>query len=374
MKRVYLAASLMITTVTFVSCNTQAETAKQNTAPAPNLEVATLTPQNITEYKNYPTSIEGIVNSDVRAKVSGYVQKVWVDEGQRVHKGQTLFQLETQTLSQDAQAAKAAVQVAQVEVDKLKPLVKKGIISPVQLETAKANLAQKQANFSSISANINYATVKSQVNGYVGAINFREGSLVSPNDATPLTTISNTEKVYAFFTLNESDYIDFIQNTEGKNLEEKINNFPPVELIMANGQIYAKKGKIETASGQIDKNTGTVSFRAVFENPNQILTNGNSGKIKIPTHHHNVLVVPQAATYEQQGKVIAYKLGKNNEVSSTVIKTKANVHNAYIVASGVQEGEIIVTNGVAKLRDGMKINPTKVALEKSLDPITVLFK
>src|SRR5690606_18404092 len=222
--------------------------------------------------------------------------------------GQTLFRIETQALSQDAGAARANINAAQVEVDKLKPLVEKNIISPVQLTTAEARLAQAKANYNSIVANIDYATIKSPVNGYVGSIPHREGALVSPADPTPLTTVSVTNEVYAFFTMNERDYLNFIQEAKGENLNEKIKNFPPVELELVNGEIYKHKGKIETVTGQVNASTGTVSFRATFPNPNRILANGNSGKIRIPKTYENAVVVPEASTFEQQGIVYVYKV------------------------------------------------------------------
>jgi len=342
-------------------------------APLP-FPVAQLKKMTVTGYQQYPTNIEGIINSNVRAKTSGYVQKVLVDEGQKVKKGQVLFQLETQSLSQNANAATASVNVAQVEVDKLIPLVEKNIISPVQLETAKANLAQAKANYSSIAANINYATVKSPVDGYVGAINFREGSLVSPSDTTPLTTVSDIKKVYAFFSLNEADYLNFLQKTEGKNLEEKIANFPEVSLILANGNTYTEKGKIQTSTGQINQNTGTVSFRAVFDNPNQLLTNGNSGKIQIPTIYENATVIPQSVTVEQQGGILVFKIGENNTVSSTIVAIKASVANLYVVESGLKEGDKIVVDGVGKLRNDMPITPQEVAFDSIVKPIKTLFR
>lgn len=348
---------------------------KQQVAQAPLvLPVATLNHKTLTGFQEYPASIEGIVNSNVRAKVSGYIQKVLVDEGQKVRKGQALFKLETQSLSQDAGAAKAHINVAKVEVDKLIPLVEKGIISPVQLETAKANLAQAQANYSSIAANIDYATIKSPVDGYVGTINFREGSLVSANDATPLTTVSDIKQVYAFFSLNESDYLNFLQNTTGKTLEEKIANFPEVNLILANGSAFSEKGKIETSSSQINQSTGTVSFRAVFNNPNQLLTNGNSGKIQIPTVYENAIVIPQEATFEQQGNVMVFKLGDNNMVSSSIIKIKASVDNLYVVESGINKGDKIVVSGVGKLRNDTPITPQEIAYDSIIKPIEKLFK
>src|SRR5690606_16905552 len=295
--------------------------------PPATFPVSQLERKTVVGYQEYPVNIEGIINSDVRAKASGYIQKVYVDEGQKVQKGQILFRLETQSLSQDAGAAQARINVAQVEVDKLIPLVEKNIISAVQLETAKANLAQAKANYSGIAANIDYATVKSPVNGYVGAINFREGSLVSPNDVTPLTTVSDIQQVYAFFNLNEANYLDFLQNTKGKNLNEKLTNFPEVSLIMANGNVYSEKGKIQTSTGQINRNTGTVSFRAIFNNPNQLLTNGNSGKIQIPLIYEDAVIIPQESTMEQQGHIVIFKVGENNTVASSIITIKGRVDN-----------------------------------------------
>jgi len=369
-----------ITTLTLIgiatilsSCANKSAT-QQATAPPPTFPVSQLKNITVTGYEQYPTNIEGIVNSGVRAKTSGYIQKVLVDEGQKVRKGQVLFKLETHSLSQDATAAKARINVAQVEVDKLVPLVEKNIISPVQLETAKANLEQAKANYSGVAANIDYATIKSPVNGYVGAINYREGSLISPNDEIPLTTVTDINEVYAFFSLNEADYIDFIQNTEGKNLEEKIANFPEVILILANGKTYSEKGKIETSTGQINQNTGTVSFRAVFNNPNQILTNGNSGKIKIPVVYENASVIPQEATYEQQGKVMVFKLEENNTVSAKLLKIKTSINNLYVVESGVEEGDKIVVTGTGKLGNDMQITPQEVPFDSIVKPIDKLFK
>ncbi|GGX05362.1 efflux RND transporter periplasmic adaptor subunit [Aquimarina muelleri] len=341
--------------------------------PAP-FPVSQVQQKTVTGYQEYPTNLEGIVNSDVRAKVPGYIQKVLVDEGQKVRKGQVLFRLETQSLNQDAGAAKARINVAQVEVDKLIPLVEKNIISPVQLETAKANLAQAKANYSSISASIGYGTIKSPVDGYVGAINFREGTLVTPSDPTALTTVSNISKVYAFFSLNETQYLDFLQNAEGQNLKEKLANYSAIDLVLANGSTYSEKGKIETSTGQVNKNTGTISLRAVFNNPNQLLTNGNSGKIRIPTVYENAIVIPQKATFEQQGNIMLFKLDQGNKVKTSIVKVKTTIDNLYVVESGVDVKDKIIVFGVGKLRNGMEISPQETSFEDAIKPIKTLFK
>lgn len=321
-------------------------------------------------YDNYPANIEGTNNSAIRAKVSGYITKVLVDEGQKVRKGQILFTLETQSMSQDAQAAKANVNVAQVEVDRLIPLVEKNIISNVQLETAKARLAQAKSAYNSVAATIDYANIRSSIDGYVGSINFREGALVSPSDPNPLTTVSTTEDVYVFFSLNEKAYLDFISKTEGKTREEKLKNFPFVELQLANKEIYSEKGKIETVTGQVDKATGTVNFRAKFKNPNGILANGNSGTIRIPKEYKDVVVVPEIATFEQQGINYVYSV-RNDTAYATIVTITDRFDRIAIVESGVRPTDKVVVEGIIKLRNQTPIVPKIInfdTLVNSLKP------
>lgn len=348
----------------------QAQMAQQ----APTLPVVSIPTKTVTAFTTYPASIEGIVNSQVNAKISGYITDVLVDEGQKVRKGQTLFRLETQTLSQDAAAARANVNAAQVEVDKLKPLVEKNIISNVQLETAKAKLQQARSGYNSIAANIDYGNIKSPVDGYVGSINLRKGALVSPSSQVPMTTVSDISKVYAYFSMNEKEYLDFIQNAEGKDIEEKIKKLPKVQLLLANGSLYEEEGTIETINSQVNANTGSISFRAVFDNPSRILTNGNSGKIKIPKVYTDAVVVPQEATYEQQGGIYVYKVGEDGMATSTKIETTAEVGNLYVVASGLQKGDKIVAKGANKLRGNSKINPQEMPFDSIAKPIEKVFR
>ncbi|MCK8480238.1 efflux RND transporter periplasmic adaptor subunit [Psychroserpens algicola] len=368
-----IIASLSVFLV-IVSCGNNEQNKSVAEAPLPTYPVTQLESKTVTGFTEYPATIEGIVNSDVRAKTSGYIEKVFVDEGQKVHKGQALFKLETQSLSQDAGAAKALVNVAQVEVNKLIPLVEKNIISPVQLETAKANLEQAKANYSSVAANIGYATIKSPIDGYVGAINFREGALISPSDTTPLTTVSEIDQVYAFFSFNEAQYIDHLQRSEGKSKAERIKNSPDLTLILANGKEYSEKGRIQTSTGQINQSTGTIQIRAAFNNPNEILTNGNSGKIRFPIEYKDALVVPQSATFEQQGNIMIFKLGEENKVTTSIIKVQGTVDNLYVVESGLTTKDKIIVSGVGKLRNGMAISPQETAFEDAIKPVTTLFR
>ena len=364
---------LFIMALIFISCkeNNQAQRAAVAPMSIPVVEVPL---KDVSAYTSYPASIEGTINSQVRAKVAGYITDVLVDEGQPVRKGQTLFKLETQTLSQDAGAAEANVAAARVEVDRLKPLVAKGIIGKVQLQTAEARLAQAQASYNSIAASIDYANIKSPVDGYVGAIPYRQGALVSPNDPSPLTTVSATDDVYAFFALNERDYLNFVQNAEGESLSDKIDNFPPVELRLVNGSVYEQKGKIETVTGQVSTSTGTVNFRAKFPNPNRILANGNSGSIMIPKTYEQATVIPESASFEQQGKVYVYKVQGDSVAVSAIIEVTDRVQNLIVVASGLEAGEKIVAQGVGSLRNNTPIAPDPVPFDSIANTLNVVFK
>ena len=362
---------IALSALLFVSCQgNQEQPPAQGPAPFPVVEIPLRT---VTGHTVYPVSIEGTTHSAVRAKVPGYITDVLVDAGQKVRKGQVLFRLETESLSQEAGAARANVNAAQVEVDKLKPLVEKGIISNVQLETAKARLEQAKAGYSSIAASIDYANIKSPVDGFVGAIGFREGALVSPNDPQPLTTVSDIDDVYAFFSMNEGEYLNFLKNTPGEDLSEKLENFPPVQLELVNGDIYEMDGEIETVTGQIDPSTGTVTFRALFPN-NGLLASGNSGKIRIPRTYEDVPVVPESASYEQQGRVYVYKVLGDSLAVSTPILVTDRVNDMIIVKSGVEQGEFIVAQGVGKLRNNTPIIPQPIPFDSIANSRKTVFK
>jgi membrane fusion protein (multidrug efflux system) len=371
--------SLLVFAV-LISCGNKQES--ENTAAAKpiaiSLPVIQIPTKTVTTFTEYPTSIQGIINSEVRAKIAGYITDVLVDEGQKVKKGQILFKLETASMTQDAEAAKANINAAQVEVNKLKPLVEKNIISKVQLATANAKLQQAKSSYNSIAASIAYGTITSPIDGYVGEIRLRKGSLVSAADQMPLTTVSDISKVYAYFSMNEKEYLDFILNAKGTSKEEKIKNLPKVILILANGSEYEMKGTIETINSQVNKETGSISFRALFDNENRILTNGNSGIIKVPTVFKNVLVVPQAATFENQNKRFIYTYKKDstntNRAISKSIEIKGKSGNLYIVEKGLSEGETIIAKGLGKLRDGMAIDPQKADFDSIADPIQKEFQ
>jgi membrane fusion protein (multidrug efflux system) len=342
------------------SCGKKEEQAAPASGPMP-FPVQKVVRHDATTYQTYATNLEGQQNVEIRPKVNGYIQKIYVDEGQPVRKGQILFKLETDTQNQDASAAKATVQAAQVEVDRLKPLVARKIISNVQLETANAKLAQAKSAYNSIVATINFGTIKSPVNGVVGSIPFKEGSLVSATSTEPLTTVSDTRNMRAYFSLNEKELLNFNRTFKGATTAEKLKSVPALELILVDGSVYEQKGKIKTINGIMNPATGSTDFRAVFPNPQGILRSGSSGTVRLPVEQKNVVLVPQNAVFEMQGKQLIYVVGQDNKVASKIIQTNGTSGLDFIVTDGLEEGERIVSEGASKLQDGTQIVPQEAA-------------
>lgn len=328
---------------------------QQQTAPPPaSLKTTVLEKQDITIDKTYSTTMEGVQNVEIWPKVSGFVQTIYVEEGQKVSKGQLLFKLETQSLSQDAKAAQAAVNVAQVEMEKLVPLVEKGIISEIQLETAKARLEQAKSSYNSIAANIGYSNIHSPVNGYIGGIPYKVGALVSSAMGRPLTVVSDISSIRAYFSMNEKELLEMRSRMSlGSASGEQ-----EVELIMINGKTYPHKGKIAMINNIINSSTGSVSLRADFDNPDLILSSGSTGKVRIPTTYQDVWVIPQAVTIDRQGRKMIFVLD-GNTVNPMPIDIIAQTDTEFVVSQGIEPGTTIVTEGVSRLRDGQTINPIK---------------
>lgn len=367
MKKQYIISAILLSVV-FFSCNNK-ETVNQTTSAMP-YKVVEIVKSNTTLLAEYPATLEGITDIDIRPKVDGYIEKIYVDEGQEVKKGQLLFKLETQTATQDAGAAKARVDVAQVEVNRLIPLVERKIISDVQLETAKANLASAKSTYQSIVAKINYATIKSPVNGIVGTLPFRLGSYVSSQTSQPLTRISDISTIYAYFSVNEKQQLDIMMNAEGKTFQEKINKMPSVNLILSNGTQYEQIGKIETFSGQANTQTGSFNVRASFPNANRLLRSGGSGTIQIPTDLKDVILIPQNATLELQDKRIALVVDKDNKVKAVPIEVRAvSGGQLFVVDKGLNEKDKVLIEGVGIVTEGTPIKPEVMNYNTIINPI-----
>lgn len=351
--------------------------APQTAAPPPILEysVLVLTPRSTTLFSDYPATIQGQQNIEIRPKIDGYIDAIYVDEGAIVSKGQTLFRIsapqyeqEVRTAQANIKIAEADVQAAQMEVSKVSPLVEKNIISKYELESRQyilqakqATLAQAQARLVNAKTNLGYTTIASPVNGVIGAIPFKMGSLVSSNMAQALTTVSDIKNIHAYFSINEKQALQFMRNTPGTTPKERLSSMPPVTLLLADGVEFPKKGKLEQGSGIINTQIGSFSVRANFPNTNNMIRSGSTGTVRIPQTIDSVLIIPQKATYELQGKYFVYVLDSADTVRSTEISIMENNDgSSYVVESGLHEGEKIIIEGVATLKNGTAIKPRMV--------------
>lgn len=369
MRNRLVLAGMAIVLLGFSSCK-QNQQQQAGFGPMP-FPVEKVGKSNVTTFNEYAANIEGVQNIEIRPKVDGFIEEIYIDEGSQVKKGQLLFKLSAETLSQQAKAAKANINVAQsqvetaqVEVDKITPLVEKNIISKIQLKTAlsnlnaaKAQLLSAKAQYQNAKENLAYTIIKSPVDGIVGSLPYKVGSLVGRTETKPLTTVSNISNVYAYFTLNEKQLLQFNRQLNGNSVEEKIKQMPDVELVLADGSIYDQKGRIETINGMVNPRTGSISYRAIFPNTNNLLRSGISGKVKIPSSANDVLLIPQKATFELQGKKFVYLVNKENKVQSKEVIVSNTTETHFIVENGVEMGQQFVVDGLIKLREGMEIIP-----------------
>ncbi|MBN8854721.1 MAG: efflux RND transporter periplasmic adaptor subunit [Sphingobacteriales bacterium] len=345
--------------------------------PPPALPVLQLDATSTTTYEEYSASLEGKTNVEIRPQVSGYLDKIYVEEGAYVTAGQPLFKINDRPYDEQVNnaqanvlAAKANLEKADIEVKRLQPLVENKVVSDVQLkaaqaeyEAAKAAVKQAEAAGNNAGINLGWTVVKAPVSGYIGRIPFKTGALVGKGETQALTVVSDVKEVYAYFSMSEKDFLEFTGASAGKSIAEKIKGMPAVELQLADKSTYPAKGKVELMEGQFDKNMGTIQFRAVFPNGEGLLRTGSTGKIRIPENSGSTLAVPQQSTYEVQDKVFVYILGDSNKVMSQPINISGQTTAYYLVNKGLQPGQKIVFAGMDRLRDGAVIQPQVLAAD-----------
>lgn len=316
----------------------------------------------------YPTTIKGQEDIEIRPRIDGFIDAIYVDEGSVVRKGQALFKINSPQAEQALKSANAALKSAQaqvntakINVERIRPLAEQNIVSMVQLTTAEdshqtalAGLAQAEAALENAQATMSWTNVTSPVDGFVSTISYRLGSLV--NSANVLTTVANTSNVFAYFSLNEKELSTFLSGLEGKTQAEKIKNAPEVTLTLADGSVYEHKGRIETIAGSINVTTGSANFRAEFTNREGQLRSGISGRISVPRNLENVLIIPQKATFTLQDKVLVYAVQGDSVVRRVVSVVSTPDGKNYAVTGGLNNGERIVTDGLATLSNGKKIS------------------
>ena len=337
--------------------------------------VLTLHPRQAKINFDFPATIQGQQVIEIRPKVDGYIDEIYVKEGASVKKGQLLFRIKNPQYEQDVITATASIKsaianvdAAKMEVEKVKPLVEKDIVSKYELESAQytleareAALAQARATLANAQTNLGYTILRSPQDGVIGNIPYKVGALVNSTNTEALTTLSNIGNVYAYYSLNEKQLLQFFSATPGANIQEKVEKLAPATLVLADGTPYPQKGKVETASGLIATETGTASFKAIYPNPLGLIRSGASATVRIPSIIDSALVIPQSATYELQDKRLVFVLTPGNKVSSTAITTTPTDDGKYfIVNSGLKNGDVIVLEGLIGLKDDMPIIPRQV--------------
>jgi membrane fusion protein (multidrug efflux system) len=373
-----------ITTVVFFACKSSGDNAGSQ-MPPPALPVFAVTSQPSNTYQEYTASLEGRRDIEIRPQVDGYLNRIYVDEGAYVRKGQLLFKIDPQPYIEQLNnanalyaAAKASLESAEINVNKLVPLVQNNVISDVQLKSAqasynaaKANVAQAAAGVQSAKINLGYTNITAPASGYVGKLLLKTGSLVGKSTDDPLTVLSETKEIHAYFSMSEVNFLQFKDQFPGNTVEQKIKQMAPVELLLATDNVYPEKGKVELAEGQFNKATGTINFRATFPNAQGILRSGNTGKIRIARDLGNTIVIPQEATFEIQDKTFVYTVADSNKIVTKPITISGRTTNYYYVSNGINVGEKIVLSSqstllIGGLRDGMPITPQMVSTDSMM--------
>ena len=375
MKKVlFIAVTALAALLYACTGNTNAPAPAAQAIAVPVLDVAQ---HDAYTWQEYPVTLEGRTDVEIRPQVDGYLQKVFIDEGAYVTAGQPLFKIEdhryrealnnaTGTLN----ATEAALLNAKLEVEKLTPLVEGKVIAEYQLKSAKAsvkiaeaNKKQAEAAVASARINLNFTTVTAPVSGYITRLPKKQGSLVSAADPMPLTTLSDISEVHAYFSLSESDFIIFREKYEGNTLNDKVKNLPPLALVLPNNTEYEQKGKVDMIDGQFDKTTGAITLRASFPNAKGLLRSGNTGKVRLGLPFANALLIPQAATVEIQDKIFVYTVDAANKVTKTQVNIIGKSGTDYLVKDGLKSGDRIVYKGFETLQDGTVIAPQKMEPE-----------
>ncbi|MCX2480741.1 efflux RND transporter periplasmic adaptor subunit [Pedobacter sp. MC2016-15] len=363
---------LLLTGITLASCggNNKEQAGQAGAAQVQEYKVLTLQPRSATLNTDFPASIQGQENIEIRPRIEGYLEKIYVDEGAVVKKGQPLFKINDPQYEQAVRTANAGIKTAEAQVStaklavvKVTPLVQKEIVSKYELESAQytyksalASLASAKAALVNAQTNLSYTTVTSPVNGVVGSIPFRLGSLVNSSNTDPLTTVSSIGNVYAYFALNEKLLLEFTKDSTGTTFSQKIAKMPKVSLLLSDGSLYREQGRIETVNGLINTATGSANIRARFPNAQGVIRSGSSTTVRIPNAVKDAILIPQSATYELQDKrfaVVVDKDGKTKTVAITVMENTPG--NYYIVESGLKAGDQVALEGVATLKDGTQI-------------------
>lgn len=297
--------------------------------------------------KEYVSQIHAFKHIELRALERGYLQDIFVDEGQTVIKGQRMFKIMPNLYEVDLLKAKAEAEMVRIEYQNTKALADKSIVSPNELAYARAKLNKAEAEVSMAQTHLNFTNINAPFSGVMDHLHARNGSLVAEGDL--LTTLSDISKLWVYFNVPESEYLDYKLNKIAKSPVK-------VSLKMANGSVFDQAGMIETIEADFDNKTGNIEFRAVFPNPKQILRHGETGNILIDIPYKNAMLIPQKATFEILDKIYVYVVGKDNKLQQRLITIAAELPHIFIVKNGLNADDRILIEGLRKVHQGQQID------------------
>lgn len=341
---------------------------QQQEAAITEFETTKVEKQNVTLDAKYSATIRGRQDIEVYPQVSGTLQKLCVSEGQRVSKGQTLFiidQVPYQAALNTAEAALKAAQAqeatAQLTYESRKQLFDQQVVGEYDLQTAqntllqaKASVAQAQAQLVNARNSLSYTVVKSPANGVVGSLPYRQGALVGPSMPQSLTTVSDNNQMYVYFSMSERQFLELTRKSGSS--EKALAAMPPIKLQLVDGTMYEETGTVETASGVVDRATGSVQLRAVFNNPGHILHSGSTGNVIVPVEYTDVIVVPAGGVVQTQDKHKVLVVDKDGVAHSQIVDIMPqNNGKEFFVTAGLEAGTEIVANGAGMVKDDQKV-------------------
>lgn len=339
MKRVAFIVSLS-TVLGLVSCNSH----KQEKEEVKDYPITNPIAMDTVVTKDYVSQIRSIKNIEVRTQEKGYLDAILVDEGQFVSQGQLLFRIRPQLHKAELEKTKAEVTEAQIELQNVETLANNNVVSKNEKAVAIARLQKAKAEMQLAQIHLNYTEVRAPFSGYVGRLNKRLGSLLDEGEL--LTTLSDNSNMYAYFNVSEVEYLNYESNPQSKGSDE-------VDLVMANSKVLPYKGRIETIEGEFNNETGNIAFRAKFPNPNKLLRNGETGKVRMSIPLEKALIIPQKTTYELQDKKYVFVVNKEGEVHAKQITISYELPDLYVIDSGsISAKDQILLEGIQKVKEG----------------------
>lgn len=343
-----------------------------------SIPVMELKAQTIDVPQTYVCDIQAVQFVEVRAKVEGFVEEIYVDEGEEVKKGQALFKLNSSELGEIVNSSKALLmqeraqaQAARLEVERLQILVDKKIITDSELELAKAKLEmaesgilQAESMVKNAETGLSYSVIRAPFDGIVDRIPFKTGSLVSPGSL--MTHITDISEIFAYYKVNENEYLRYMREKQENGEEELLEK--EISLVLSDGNVYPYKGKLETMEADFETGTGSIAFRVRFPNPEGLIKHGASGKVMMTNEMEQVYLIPQKSSFEIQEYNYVYILDKENTVKVRSFKPIRR-YGLFYVAEGFEPGDKIIYEGIQQVKDGSVITPVNVPEQEAYDTL-----